>query len=533
MNNYNNLYKYKYLKYKNKYNYIKKYKNNLNGFIQKGGLLIKGKEYLLDTTYILSESDICDIKSSFSSSLSDEYDDIIGFSDAHPNFWFKITSIEKHKELKVKLFNFKIHVVSGDLLIQGKEFTPGITYILSGPGEIQSDIVVNDSINILTSINIDEIGFSEVYPNFWFEITPNEKHKEPYAKLYNFKIHIVINDYDELKSIVNKEMFKLKRGSDEYKKKSLDSTIYNTLEDKIIDLYKNNMKTTYKLAYEMLNLFPMFVNHILEVNSEQANKRKAVQDYKEQLRICQCLENFVQACVKTKDNLKLFPKVLQSLNNAHELILNEEIYSLRELAISCIFGVCNTFPSDQLVNFIFSEDEGICHDVISIGSGWGILETALSLSGMNVTCIDPNNKFTLLPTINIKGSQYDFASRQSNFCIMFPFPGLSSHNNIMNENGTCDLTCTLIRAVASKKCVLVYTMMDSLSIDEPEQSAVGTKDFHSALTKLKCIETIRDLKTFQYNLGLVCCRYIVLPETLANLKTLFTPEEYPNYQSLL
>ncbi len=80
---------------------------------------------------------------------------------------------------------------------------------------------------------------------------------------------------------------------------------------------------------------------------------------------------------------------------------------------------------------------------------------------------------------------------------------------------------------------IVYAIMDSYSIRESEFSAVGTKDFHSALTKLKCVETISGLKTFQYNLGLVCCRYIVLPETLANLKTLFTPAEYPNYQFLL
>ena len=51
------MYKYKYLKYKNKYNYLKKYYNNLNGYIQKGGLLIQGKEYTLNTTYILSESE--------------------------------------------------------------------------------------------------------------------------------------------------------------------------------------------------------------------------------------------------------------------------------------------------------------------------------------------------------------------------------------------------------------------------------------------------------------------------------------------
>ncbi len=74
--------------------------------------------------------------------------------------------------------------------------------------------------------------------------------------------------------------------------------------------------------------------------------------------------------------------------------------------------------------------------------------------------------------------------------------------------------------------------MDSLSIDNPEHSAVETKDFHSTLTKLKYVETISDLHTLNPNLGLVCCRYIVLPETLANLKTLFTPEEYPNYQSV-
>ena len=111
MNESNNLYKLKYLKYKNKYFNIKKYKNNLNGYIQKGGLLI------------------------------------------------------------------------GE-----KEFTPYITYILSGPGEIQPDIVVNDRIEILSSLNIDGEGFSPVHPNYWFEITPNNKHQEPYAKLYNLKI---------------------------------------------------------------------------------------------------------------------------------------------------------------------------------------------------------------------------------------------------------------------------------------------------------------------------------------------------------
>jgi hypothetical protein len=72
---------------------------------------------------------------------------------------------------------------------------------------------------------------------------------------------------------------------------------------------------------------------------------------------------------------------------------------------------------------------------------------------MNVTCVDPTEQFTLLPTIKMRGSQYDFASRRSNFGIMFPFPGLGSHPGIMNEDRTCDLTCALIRAIASHKCV--------------------------------------------------------------------------------
>ena len=113
-------------------------------------------------------------------------------------------------------------------------------------------------------------------------------------QLYNFKIHTIPFHSDT--STVSTDFILIGKQAQ--------------LEKKMNEEFIKNMKETYKLAYSMITSFPSFMDIMMKEYKKEKNKEKVIQIYQKQIQICECIENFAQACVSSKDNLSNFSKVI-------------------------------------------------------------------------------------------------------------------------------------------------------------------------------------------------------------------------------
>jgi hypothetical protein len=111
-----------------------------------------------------------------------------------------ITNDELYKQKYVKYKSkYKLYKnqIGGNITMCGETFYFNKTYYLDD----------NKRSDCLSPYNIDSVGFSEILPNLYFELTPDIIRRYPYTSVYKFIIHQLNDNWELPISIINKEVY--------------------------------------------------------------------------------------------------------------------------------------------------------------------------------------------------------------------------------------------------------------------------------------------------------------------------------------